>query len=60
MVVNYRISLSPDGKKLAFLSARDGGWAVYVLNLASGEVLKVIASGDAYPDPVSERLSWVP
>ena len=51
---------SPDGNRLAFLSAQDGVWAVYVQDLASGEVFKVIASGDAYPDPVSERLSWVP
>ena len=25
-----------------------------------GVIVWVIASGDAYPDPVSERLSWVP
>jgi TolB protein len=51
---------SPDGRRLAFLSNRDGGWAVYILEIGSGQVQKVIATGDAYPDPVIERLSWVP
>jgi TolB protein len=51
---------SPDGKKVAFLSNREGAWAVYVLEIASGNVQKVIATGDNYPDPVNERLSWIP
>jgi TolB protein len=51
---------SPDGRQLAFLSDRGGAWAVYVLDIASDQVRKVIATGDIYPDPVSERLSWVP
>jgi TolB protein len=51
---------SPDGNKLAFLSNREGAWAVYVLEIASGNVQKVIATGDNYPDPVNERLSWIP
>ncbi len=51
---------SPDGKRLAFLSNREGAWAVYVLEIQSGRVQKIIATGDAYPNPVAERLSWVP
>ena len=51
---------SPDGKQLAFLSNREGGWAIYILTVQSGKVQKVIATGDAYPDAVSERLSWAP
>lgn len=51
---------SPDGKRLAFLSNREGVWAVYVLTLKSAKVQKIIATSDAYPDPVSERLSWSP
>jgi TolB protein len=49
---------SPDGKRLAFLSDREGGWALYVMEVRSGRVRKVMTTGDAYPDPVSERLSW--
>ena len=55
---DYQPRLSPDGKSLAFLSNREGAWAVYVLRVASGDVQKVIATGDNYPDPVSERLPW--
>jgi tetratricopeptide (TPR) repeat protein len=51
---------SPDGQRLAFLSNRGGAWAVYILEIKSGKMQKVIATGDAYPDPVSERLSWAP
>ena len=50
---------SPNGRQIAFLSNREGAWAVYVLDVRSRSVSKVIATGDAYPDPVSERLSWV-
>lgn len=51
---------SPDGKQIAFLSAREGAWAVYILDIRSGGVRKLIATGDAYPDPFAERLSWTP
>ena len=49
---------SPDGKRLAFLSDREGTWALYTMEVKSRQVRKVMTTGDAYPDPVSERLSW--
>lgn len=51
---------SPDGRRLAFLSNRDGSWALYILDITSDQMQKVIDTGDAYPDPLSERLSWTP
>jgi Tol biopolymer transport system component len=51
---------SPDGKQIAFLSNREGVWAVYILEVKSAQVHKVIATGDAYPDPFNAQLSWIP
>jgi TolB protein len=51
---------SPDGKQIAFLSDREGAWAVYILDVKSGRVEKLITTGDAYPDPFAETLSWIP
>ncbi len=51
---------SPDGKQIAFLSDRGGAWAVYILDVKSSQVQKLIATGDAYPDPFAETLSWIP
>jgi Tfp pilus assembly protein PilF len=51
---------SPDGRQIAFLSNRQGAWAIYILDLRSGQAQKLIATGDAYPDPLNERLSWLP
>jgi len=46
---------SPDGKRLAFLSNRDGGSQVYVLDLAGGEPVKA----SAFPREVS-GFRWSP
>ncbi len=51
---------SPSGKQLAFLSNRDGRWAIHLLDIRSGSVQMLTTTGDPYPDPLSERLSWVP
>jgi TolB protein len=51
---------SLDGKRLAFLSDRQGAWAIYVLEIRSGSVQKLITTGDPYPDSLSEHLSWRP
>jgi TolB protein len=51
---------SPDGRYLAFLSNRSGGWAVYILDIRLGQEQRILATGDGYPDPLGERLSWIP
>lgn len=51
---------SPNGRQLAFLSNRGGAWSVHVIDLRSGRIQKIIATGDAYPDPFIERLFWMP
>ena len=51
---------SPDGKQIAFLSDREGVWAVYILDVKSKQVRELIATGDAYPDPFIQTLSWTP
>ncbi|HEY3123340.1 MAG TPA: S9 family peptidase [Thermoanaerobaculia bacterium] len=47
--------LSPDGKRLAFLSNRDGGSQIYVLDLSGGEPMKATS----FPADVS-GLRWSP
>jgi tetratricopeptide (TPR) repeat protein len=51
---------SPDGKQLAFLSNRSGVWVLYALDLKTDQLKEIIPTGDPYPDPVNERLSWIP
>ena len=51
---------SPDGKQIAFLSSRDGSWAVYILDLESGQAQKLVDAGDTCPDIGFARLSWIP
>jgi Tol biopolymer transport system component len=46
---------SPDGKKIAFLSDRDGDWAIWVMN-ADGANLAKITDADSQ----STRISWSP
>ena len=60
LAVDVAPTWSPDGTQLAFLSNRDGGWAIYILTIKYGQVRKVISTGGAYADAVSERLSWIP
>ena len=56
-----RPRFSPDGKRLAFLSNRDGGSQVYLLELAGGEAIRATALADATTtDPVSRLAAAGP
>ncbi len=48
-------ALSPDGKKVAFASNRDGQWDLYILELASGEFQRVTDTPEYESSP-----SWSP
>jgi TolB protein len=48
-------SISPDGKRIAFASNRDGNWNVYVMSTAGGKAVQVTS------DPAHEvHPSWSP
>lgn len=46
---------SPDGSKLAFLSSRDGGQQIYILNLTGGEPTKLTSL-----DGGADQIVWAP
>lgn len=48
-------ALSPDGTQVAFASNRDGSWDLYILNLESGEIIRVTNSPEYESAP-----SWSP
>jgi hypothetical protein len=43
---------SPDGKKIAFMSLRDGNWEVYVMNMDGSEVKRLTNNGDTDGLPI--------
>ena len=48
-------ALSPDGTRVAFASNRDGAWDLYILELESGEIIRVTNSPEYESAP-----SWSP
>ena len=46
---------SPDGSRLAFLSSRDGGQQIYLLNLTGGEPTKLTTL-----DGGADQIVWAP
>ncbi len=48
-------ALSPDGTRVAFASNRDGAWDLYILELESGEIIRVTDSPEYESAP-----SWSP
>lgn len=60
---DHRPVLSPDGRTLAFMSDREGTWAVYVMEMESGMPARRISAdphGEWYPDwsPDGTRLAY--
>ena len=49
--MDIRPRVSPDGKRIAFVSTRDGNYDVYVMNLDGSGVLRITHSDerDDYP-----------
>ncbi len=46
---------APDGKKIAFMSSRDGNWQIYVMNLDGSDQRNLTNSPDDEMSP-----SWSP
>jgi TolB protein len=54
-------TFSPDGKKLAFVSNRGGGWAIWVVNLDGSGLAKLMPlPGQPTAPWYDENLSWGP
>jgi Tol biopolymer transport system component len=51
---------SPDGSAIAFVSNRDGTWALYLMAPDGNNVRKVLEIGTQHPNWVLDRLSWGP
>jgi TolB protein len=50
---------SPDGKHVAFLSTRDGRWAIWVMNADGSNQRKLFNLPESMgPDWAEERISW--
>ncbi|UCC65245.1 MAG: PD40 domain-containing protein [Anaerolineae bacterium] len=51
---------SPDGRYVAFLSNREGTWAIYVMSRDGKTLSKVLDVAVEHPDWLHDRLSWAP
>ena len=54
-------TFSPDGSKIAFVSDRDGQWAVWVMNVDGSNPFKCFdLKRDLGAEWTGERLTWIP
>jgi len=54
-------TFSPDGARIAFMSDRDGGWAIWIMSVTGGGAQKLIdVSGGFGGNWQDERLTWGP
>jgi len=51
-VTDTNPEVSPDGKKVAFMSRRDGNWEVYVMNIDGSEIKRLTDNGDTDGLPI--------
>lgn len=51
---------SPDGSQVAMLSNRDGGWALYIVQAATGQVSRIVPVPGNVPDWFEAQISWEP
>ncbi len=49
---------SPDGRQVAYLSNRDGAWAIYVVDAATRQSQRVSALPGTLPDWYEAQLDW--
>ena len=61
--MDIRPAVSPDGKKIAFTSTRDGNYEIYVMNIDGSDTKRITQSEerDDYPTwhPDGKRLVYV-
>ena len=50
---------SPDGQYIAFVSDREGVWALYLMKPDGSEQTKVFDLGRELPDWLDQGISWV-
>ncbi|MDH4138857.1 MAG: hypothetical protein OEW09_19400, partial [Anaerolineae bacterium] len=51
-VTDTNPEVSPDGKKVAFMSRRDGNWEIYVMNIDGSDLKRLTNNGDTDGLPI--------
>ncbi len=53
-------TVSPDGTRIAFVSNRDGGWAIWIMPSAGGTAQRLAPINGELPNWLEHRLTWIP
>ncbi|MCB0257468.1 MAG: PD40 domain-containing protein, partial [Anaerolineae bacterium] len=54
-------TFSPDGNYIAFMSNRDGGWGIWIMNADGSDPRKLLSVPSGFGSDLSTaRLSWGP
>jgi len=51
---------APDGSGVAFISNRDGKWALYIVDPEGKNPRRILDLGAEMPGWQNQRLSWAP